>query len=80
MNSGTIQCLLNNQTLDCNYLYRMPQILDTPQGIYELEVGLYLQKSDGGFQGLRVVTPDGGMANDFAFLTMLRTLSSVSFG
>lgn len=49
---------------------------DTPAGIYELEIGLYLQKPDGGFPRLRVVTPDGGMANDFAFLTRLKALSS----
>lgn len=47
----------------------------TPPDIYELEIGLYLKNPDGGFQRLRVVTQDGGMANDFALLTRLKTLS-----
>lgn len=49
--------------------------VDTPSAIYELEIGLYLKNPDGGFQRLRVVTTDGGMANDFALLTRLRTLT-----
>jgi 4-amino-4-deoxy-L-arabinose transferase-like glycosyltransferase len=44
---------------------------DTPPGIYELEIGLYLQRPDG-FPRLRIVTPDGGMANDYAYLSRLR--------
>lgn len=39
-----------------------------PPGVYELEIGLYLQTEDG-FPRLRVVTPDGGMANDYLYLT-----------
>jgi hypothetical protein len=46
---------------------------DTPPGIYELEVGLYLQTEDG-LPRLRVVTPDGGMANDYLYLTRVRVL------
>ncbi len=45
----------------------------TTPGIYELELGAYLQR-DGRFDRLRVVTPDGGMANDFILLTRLRVL------
>ena len=45
----------------------------TPPGIYELELGLYLPV-DGRFDRLRVWTPDGGMANDYALLTRLRVL------
>jgi hypothetical protein len=46
---------------------------DTPPGIYELEIGLYLQTPDG-FSRLRIVTPDGGMANDYVYLTRVRVL------
>jgi hypothetical protein len=46
---------------------------DTPPGIYELEIGLYLQTADG-FSRLRIVTPDGGMANDYTYLTRVRVL------
>lgn len=41
---------------------------DAPPGIYEMEIGLYVQTPDGAFERLRVVTPDGGVANDFAYL------------
>lgn len=47
---------------------------DAPSEMVELEIGLYVQTADGGFQRLRVVTPDGGMANDFAYLSKLRIL------
>lgn len=50
---------------------------DTPPGIYEVEVGLYLNLDDGTFPRLRVVTPDGGMADDFAYLTRVRVLPRV---
>lgn len=46
---------------------------DTPPGIYELELGAYLAR-DGGFDRLRVFTPDGGMASDYVLLTRLRVL------
>lgn len=46
---------------------------NAPPGIYELEVGLYLQTEEG-FPRLRVVTPDGGMANDYVYLTRVRVL------
>ncbi|MCB9451937.1 MAG: glycosyltransferase family 39 protein [Anaerolineaceae bacterium] len=47
---------------------------DTPPGIYELEIGLYTQEPDGTFPRPRIVTPDGGMANDFTYLTRVRVL------
>ncbi|MCB9454729.1 MAG: glycosyltransferase family 39 protein [Anaerolineaceae bacterium] len=43
-------------------------------GIYELEIGLYTQEPDGAFPRLRIVTPDGGMANDFTYLSRVRVL------
>lgn len=46
---------------------------DTPPGIHELELGVYLQR-DGRFDRLRIITPDGGMANDYILLTRLRVL------
>ncbi|MBC7814565.1 MAG: glycosyltransferase family 39 protein [Burkholderiales bacterium] len=41
-------------------------------GIYELEVGFYLQADDGSFQRLRVVTDDGGMADNYIYLSRVR--------
>jgi len=46
---------------------------DTPPGIYEFEVGLYQQLPDH-FPRLRIVSSDGGMANDYIYLTRLRVL------
>jgi hypothetical protein len=46
---------------------------ETPPGIYELEIGLYLQTADG-FSRLRIVTPDGGMANDYTYLSRVRVV------
>ena len=51
--------------------HTLPVNLDAPPAIYELEIGLY-QQIDGRFDRLRVVTPDGGMANDYAYLTRVR--------
>jgi hypothetical protein len=48
--------------------------LDTPPGMYELEIGLYLQEPDGSFPRLRIVTPDGGMASDYFYLSRVRVL------
>ncbi len=45
---------------------------DTPPGIYELEIGLYLQETDGSFPRLRIVTPDGGMADNYFYLSRVR--------
>ena len=45
---------------------------DAVPGIYEMEIGVYTQTSEGEFSRLRVVTPDGGMANDFAYLSRVR--------
>ncbi|KXK20755.1 MAG: glycosyl transferase family protein [Chloroflexi bacterium OLB15] len=46
---------------------------DTPPAIYELEIGAYIQIDDL-FQRLRLVTVDGGMANDYAYLTRVRVM------
>lgn len=46
---------------------------DTPPAIYEFEIGLY-QQLETGFPRLRIVTPDGGMANDYIYLTRLRVM------
>ncbi len=46
----------------------------TPPGIYELELGLYHEAPDGTFPRLRIVTPDGGMANNFIYLSRVRVL------
>ncbi len=45
---------------------------DAAPGTYELEIGVYTQTADGGFSRLRVVTADGGMASDFAYLSRIR--------
>jgi len=46
---------------------------DAPPAIYELEIGLYRQLENG-FPRLRIVTGDGGMANDYIYLTRMRVL------
>lgn len=48
---------------------------NAPPGIYETEIGLYAQSAEGSFQRLRIITPDGGMANDFFTLTRVRIMS-----
>ena len=50
---------------------------DTSPGIYEVEIGLYTNPGDGTFPRLRVVTPDGGMADNFAYLSRVRVLPRV---
>lgn len=45
-----------------------------PPDIFELELGVYLAAEDGGFDRLRIVTSDGGMADDYIHLTRLRIL------
>jgi hypothetical protein len=47
---------------------------NTPPGIYEIELGLYHEAPDGTFPRLRIVTPDGGMANNFTYLSRVRVL------
>jgi 4-amino-4-deoxy-L-arabinose transferase-like glycosyltransferase len=49
---------------------------DTPTvpGIYELELGLYREAPDGTFPRLRIITPDGGQADDFIYLSRIRVL------
>ena len=55
---------------------------DTPPapGIYELEIGLYLNLGDGTFPRLRVIATDGSMANDFAYLSRVRVLPAEDDG
>jgi hypothetical protein len=45
---------------------------NTPPAIYELEIGWYSQEADGSFPRLRIVTPDGGMADNFMYLSRVR--------
>jgi hypothetical protein len=47
---------------------------NAPPGIYETEIGWYLQAEDGSFPRLRIVTPDGGMADNFLNLSRVRVL------
>lgn len=47
---------------------------DAPPGIYEVEIGLYHNPGDGTFPRLRIVTADGGMANDYTYLSRVRVL------
>ncbi|MCA0452804.1 MAG: glycosyltransferase family 39 protein [Chloroflexi bacterium] len=47
---------------------------NTPPGIYETELGLYSQSEDGTIHRLRIVTVDGGMANDYMNMTRVRIL------
>ena len=47
---------------------------NTPPGIYETEIGWYLQTEDGSFPRLRIVTPDGGMADNYLNLSRVRVL------
>lgn len=41
---------------------------------YEVEVGMYTVEEDGSYPRLRVVTEDGGMANDYFYLGRVRVL------
>ena len=52
--------------------HELPVNPDSPPGIYELEIGLYLQEPSGSFPRLRIVTPDGGMAADYFYLSRVR--------
>ncbi|MBZ0283546.1 MAG: glycosyltransferase family 39 protein [Anaerolineae bacterium] len=47
---------------------------NAPPGIYELEIGLYAQTPNGNFERLRIITPDGGMATNFLYLSRVRIL------
>lgn len=47
---------------------------DGAPGIYELEVGLYWAMEDGTFPRLRIVTEDGGMADNWIYLSRVRVL------
>ncbi len=47
---------------------------NAPPGIYETEIGLYWQAEDGTIQRLRIVTADGGMANDYTNMSRVRIM------
>lgn len=47
---------------------------DAPPDIYELEIGLYSLAPDGSTPRLRILTDDGGMADDYLYLTRVRVL------
>jgi hypothetical protein len=47
---------------------------NAPPGMFALEVGLYWQSPEGRLERLRVVTPDGGMADNFIYLNRVRIL------
>jgi 4-amino-4-deoxy-L-arabinose transferase-like glycosyltransferase len=49
---------------------------NAPPGIYETEIGWYQEGADGSFPRLRLVTSDGGMANDYANLTRVRVVAA----
>lgn len=49
---------------------------NAPPGIYELQIGLYSE--DGSISRLRIVTPDGGMADDFLYLSRVRIVPEES--
>ena len=47
---------------------------DAPPGIYEVEIGLYLNAGDGTFPRLNVIAADGGGTDNFAYLSRVRVL------
>jgi len=47
---------------------------NAPPGIYEIEIGFYAETSDGNFERLRIITPDGGMANNYVYLSRVRII------
>ncbi len=49
-----------------------------PERDYELAFGLYQDDGSGSFPRLRIVTRDGGMANDIGFLSRVRVVLPVS--
>lgn len=52
--------------------HNLPVQSKAAPGIYELEIGIYTQTAEASFSRLRVVTADGGMANDYAYLSRIR--------
>ncbi len=56
--------------------HTLPLDPNAPSGIYETQIGLYSQGEDGTIQRLRIVTGDGGMANDYMTMTRVRILSA----
>ncbi len=55
-------------------VHTLPVDPNAPPGIYETEIGIYWQADDGSIQRLRIVTTDGGMANDSMDLTRVRIM------
>jgi 4-amino-4-deoxy-L-arabinose transferase-like glycosyltransferase len=51
---------------------------DAPPGIYELELGIYQEKLSGSIERLRIVTPDGGMSDNFIYLSRVRIIPKES--
>lgn len=47
---------------------------NAPPGVYELEIGFYLQDDEGNFNRLRVIELDGNSPNDYAYLSRIRIL------
>ena len=47
---------------------------DAPPGIYEVEIGLYLNAGDGSFPRLNVIAANGGGTDNFAHLSRVRVL------
>ncbi len=47
---------------------------DTPPGIYPVQVVIYWQDENGGFNRLQTITPDGRLTDDFVLLTRVRVL------
>jgi 4-amino-4-deoxy-L-arabinose transferase-like glycosyltransferase len=45
---------------------------DAPPGIWQIEVGIYQLTADNQFRRLRVITPDGGEADDFLYLSRIK--------
>ena len=44
---------------------------DTPPGVYDIEIGLY----DAAGERLQLITPDGRLADNFAFLAKVRVIA-----
>jgi hypothetical protein len=45
---------------------------NTPPGVYPVEVGFFVQKEDGSFERLVVVTGDANLQHDYIYLTQVR--------
>jgi hypothetical protein len=45
---------------------------NAPPGTWQLQVGMYKSSPDSQFQRLRIITPDGGQADDALHLTRVK--------